>query len=127
MNNLLNRLVPKGFLWKLTMLNFFVVALAMGLTSWAVYETAGYLVDGIGSHSHSRQIQFNATLFQYLLIFTSIGLLISTVIHFYLTKKLIDPINKLIDSTKQLKRGNYPELIVHKNKDEIGNLINHYN
>src|SRR5690625_4894348 len=127
MNNLLKRFVPKGFLWRLTILNFFVVAFAMGVTSWAVYETACYLVDGISNHSTVGQKQFNATLFQYFLIFTTIGLLISALIHFYLTKRLITPINQIIASTKQLQVGQYPDPINYRNDDEIGRLITHYN
>jgi len=120
-------MTPKGFLWKLTLLNSVVIALAMGLTGWAIYETACKLVGGIGSPSATRQVQFNATLFQYFLIFTGLGVLISTVIHFYLTKKLIRPIRELVTSTKVLKEGNYPPPVQIQSSGEMEELINQYN
>lgn len=99
----------------------------MGLTGWAIYETACNLVGGIGSPSTTRQIQFNATLFQYFLIFTGLGVLISTVIHYYLTKKLIKPIRELVQSTKILKQGKYPSPVKRQSSGEMEELIDHYN
>lgn len=99
----------------------------MGLTGWAIYETACNLVGGISSHSTTSQVQFNATLFQYFLIFTSLGVLISTVIHYYLTKKLIKPIRALIQSTKTLKQGTYPPPVSIQSSGEMEELIYQYN
>lgn len=127
MRNWIKSIVPKGFLWRLTILNFIVVALAMLITGWAIYETACSLVNGIGSPSATRDVQFNATLFQYFLIFTGLGLLISSIIHFYLTKRLIHPIRELIEATKSMKRGTYPPPITLRGNDEISELITHYN
>jgi len=95
----------------------------MCLTGWAIYDTACKLVGGIAN----SPIQFNATLFHYFLIFTGLGVLISTVLHYYLTKKLMTPINQLIDSTKVLQGGSYPEPIELKSSDEIAELIKQYN
>lgn len=120
-------ITPKGILWKFTLLNSVVIALAMGLTGWAIYETACNLVGGIGSPSTTRQVQFNATLFQYFLIFTGSGVLISTVIHYYLTKKLIRPIRELVKSTKILKKGKYPPPVKLQSSGEMEELINQYN
>src|SRR5699024_5185010 len=118
---------PKGFLWKITLLNSMVIALAMGITGWAIYETACKLVDGFGGSSSLGNIQFNATLFQYFLIFTISGILLSIVLHYYLTKKLMQPIRELISSTKTLKSGHYPAPIQLKSSDEMAELIEQYN
>lgn len=99
----------------------------MGLTGRAIYETACNLVGGIGSPSPIRQAQFNATLFQYFLIFTTLGVLISTVLHFYLTRKMINPVRELIESTKVLKTGRYPEPIQLRTSGEIAELLEQYN
>lgn len=123
----MKQLIPKGFLWKLTFINSVVITLAMGLTGWAIYETACNLVGGIGSPSPIRQAQFNATLFQYFLIFTTLGVLISTVLHFYLTRKMINPVRELIESTKVLKTGRYPEPIQLRTSGEIAELLEQYN
>src|SRR5690625_3247572 len=99
----------------------------MGLTGWAIYETACNLVGGIGCPSPIRQAQFNATLFRYFLIFTTLGVLISTVLHFYLTRKMINPVRELIESTKVLKTGRYPEPIQLRTSGEIAELLEQYN
>lgn len=119
--------MPKGILWKFTLVNSLVMILAMSITGWAIYQTACNLVGGLGSSTRGGHIQFNATLFQYFLIFTSLGILISSVIHYYLTKKLINPIRNLVKSTKILQEGKYPEPIPQQSSGEMEELINRYN
>src|SRR5690625_6885342 len=74
-----------------------------------------------------RQAYFNSTLFQYLVIFSGLGILVTSIVHFYLTKKIIRPIHHLIESIKMLKHGSYPPQIKEISDDEIGELITHYN
>lgn len=119
--------IPKGFLWRLTFLNIFVIGLAITLSSWAIYNTACFLVEGMATMPVQRQKQFNATLFQYLLVFTLAGVLLSSVLHFYFTKRLVGPIKQLIEATKTLKKGSYPKEIKVTSNDEVGQLITHYN
>lgn len=119
--------MPKGFLWRLTILNTFVIAAAIALSGWAIYNTACFLVEGIGNLNETRQKSFNVTLFQYLLIFTIIGISFGSLLHYYLTKRLIKPIKQLIESMKQLKTGEYPKPIKVTSQDEIGELVQHYN
>src|SRR5699024_1779028 len=45
----------------------------------------------------------------------------------YFTKKLIDPLRKLITSTKSMKKGDYPEPLEVTSWDEIGELISNFN
>lgn len=118
---------PKGFLWKLTFLNVFVIVLTIGISSFALYNTACFLVEGMGSLGELRQQQFNATLLQYLWTFSFIGIIAGSVVHFYFTKKLIRPVRQLIDSTKQMKKGEYPKAIKVDSHDEIGELVQQYN
>ena len=119
--------IPKGFLWRLTILNVFVVATTIAVSGWAIYNTACFLVEGMGNLDIQRQGQFNATLFQYLWIFSIIGVLVGSMLHFYLTKKLIKPIRQLINSTKQMKKGEYPKPIKVVSQDEVGELVKQYN
>ena len=126
-SKILQAIVPKGFLWRLTSVNIIVVAGTIVLSGLAIYHTACFLVDGIGNFSVTRQQQFNTTLFQYVFLFAIIAVFISSIIHFYLTKKLIDPVNKLIESTKILNQGSYPERLPVSSKDEIGQLTTQYN
>lgn len=92
-----------------------------------MYHTACFLVEGFANLEQQKQSQFNTTLFQYLLLFSVVGIIIGSMIHFYLIKKLIHPIRKLIKSTKQLQKGHYPDQITTTSKDEMGELTEQYN
>ncbi|HLQ98674.1 MAG TPA: ATP-binding protein [Candidatus Dormibacteraeota bacterium] len=120
-------LFPKQFLWRLTLLNIIIVSSFIVLSSWAIYHTACFLVDGMGSMNNGSQKPFHSTLFNYLLIFSFITIVVSSLVHFYLTKKLIHPLKELIESTKSMKQGHYPKPIETTSEDEIGELIGHFN
>lgn len=122
-----NGLVPKQFLFRLTLINILVITSFVGLSSWAIYNTACVLADGLVSMSNQKQAKFEATLLQYLWIFSISTIIIGSLTHFYLTKKLIHPLRELIDSTKKMKYGKYPEPITVKPDGEIGELISHFN
>lgn len=127
MNKKIKSLLPKSFLVRLTFLNIIIISLFIVLSSWAIYNTACFLVEGMGTMNGTNQSQFNTTLFNYLLIFSFIAIIIGSIIHFYLTKKLIQPLKKLIHSTKSMKKGNYPKPIDVTSSDEIGQLISNFN
>lgn len=120
-------LVPKQFLFQLTFINIVVITAFVGLSSWAIYNTACMLADGLALMTTQKQSQFEATLYQYLWIFSISTIVIASLTHFYLTKKLFHPLRELIDSTKKMKQGKYPEPIKVKSNGEIGELINHFN
>lgn len=127
LQNRLKNFIPKQFLFRLTAINIIVIAVFVGLSSYAIYNTACMLADGLMSMSNQKQAQFEATLFQYLLIFSITLIITGSLIHFHLTKKLIQPLRELIFSTKEMKRGNYPQPIEVKSEGEIGELIEHFN
>lgn len=120
-------LFPKGFLWRLSAINILVIATAIAVSSWAVYHTACFLVEGMGNFGELRQKQFNATLFQYLWIFSVVIITFGSILHLHFVKKLIHPIHQLIESTQQMKKGKYPDPIDGTNDDEVGELVNHFN
>lgn len=119
--------LPKSLLWRLSLLNIIVIALAIAASGWAIYNTACFLVEGMGTIDDKRQRQFNQTLFQYLWVFSAVGIIAGSILHFYFTKKLMTPIRSLIDSTKQLQSGSYPKPIDVNSHDEMGELIEQYN
>lgn len=104
-----------------------MIAAAILLSGWAIYHTACFLVEGYGDFSVARQQRFNTTLFQYLVFFGGLAVIISAAVQYYFTKRLIRPINQLIASTKMLKKGTYPDAIDVRADDEIGELIQNYN
>ncbi len=119
--------MPKQFLWRLSITNMIVITAFILLSGWSIYNAACSLADGLGSMNEQKQEKFNAVLFQYLWFFSIGAIVIGSLIHFYITRKLIEPIKKLIESTKRMKTGHYPGPIDVKTKDETGQLIGHFN
>ncbi|WP_343750773.1 HAMP domain-containing sensor histidine kinase [Lentibacillus halophilus] len=120
-------LLPKGFLWRLSALNMMIIAAAILLSGLAIYETACFLADAMGNFNRPQQQRFNATLLQYLLMFALLTFITGSLLHYYLTKKLIKPINHLIEATKQLKKGAYPAPAPDTAQGEVGELVTHFN
>ncbi|WP_245183536.1 sensor histidine kinase [Lentibacillus salicampi] len=108
-------------------MNIIVVASAIILSGLAIYNTACFLVDTMGHLNDQQQSQYNATLFNYLLIFAVVTIVSGSLLHFYLTKKITKPIRSLIESAKQLKRGEYPKPVKNTAQGEVGELTDHFN
>ena len=123
----LKDLLPKGLIWRISLINILVITVTIGLSGWAVYHTACFLAGGFGNFGTLRQQQFNSTFLQYVITFGVIGLVVGSLLHFYLIKKLLKPVRELIISTKQLKEGTFPERIRFYSDDEVGQLVEQYN
>ena len=123
----LAHLIPIGFLWRLTFLNILVIVAVTAISGWTIYSTACFLAAEVGDWDALRQQRFNDTLLNYLWILMIMVAFIGSALHFYFIKRFIKPIRSLIQSTKDLKLGHYPEPVpVYKN-DEIGQLALQYN
>ena len=118
---------PKKILWRLTIPNMVVISIFIALSSIATYNTACYLADDIGTVQLENQVIFDTTLFQYILIFSISAIVASSLVHFYVTKKLINPLQELINSTIRMKKGDYPTPLSSSSTDEIGQLTTHFN
>lgn len=119
--------LPKRFLFQLTCINIIVIVAFVMLSSWAIYNTACMLADGLLSMTVQKQNQFKATLFQYLWIFSISAVILGSLVHFYLMKKIMQPLKKLIQFTKEMKQGQYPHPVYVKEDGEIGELAAHFN
>lgn len=64
---------------------------------------------------------------QYLWIFIIIFFILGSMIQFYFTRRLIQPLKLLINSMKSLKKGNAIEPILVKSDGEMDKLIHHFN
>lgn len=117
---------PQQIIWRLTLLNTIAFAAVVILTSLTIYNAACALVSGMESDVQ-RQNQFDAALLQFLWVSTAATIIIGSLIHFYLTKKLMRPLKELIESTKAMKDGRYPETIEVRTEGEMGELIGHFN
>jgi len=120
-------LLPKRFLWKLTIVHILVIGAAIGISSWAIYSSACVLVEGIGTVDGERQGQFNQSLLQYFLIISTVTMIGGSFIHHYVTKKMLDPMEQLVEATKQMQQGIYPSTISYEQDNEMGELIHQYN
>lgn len=109
------------------MLNIIIFFAGLLFSGWAIYRTACFLVAGVGSLDSLNQQQFNATLLNYLWLFLIAAAITGSLFHFYLTKKLIAPIRKLTQATKELQAGKFTESIEVNRKDEVGQLAVQYN
>ncbi len=126
-NNLYKKIIPSGFLWRITVLNILVIVSATAISGWALYNTACFLAAGVGNLDVHRQQQFNSVLRNYLWIFMITVAFLGSFLHYYFMKRLTKPIRSLIESTQQLRHGHYPELVKVYKQDEIGQLVTEYN
>lgn len=126
MNKFIKLLWPKQILWRLTLLNTVAFTAMIILSSFTIYNAACSLVSGM-EPDVQRQNQFNAALLQYLWMFSVAAIVVGNLFHFYFTKKLMGPLKELIESTKVMKDGRYPETIETRSEGEIGKLIGHFN
>ncbi len=127
MRNRIKNILPRNFLVRLTIVNVAFISLFTFITGTAIYHTACFLVEGINTVQTTAQQNFKQTLFQYLWLFSFITVLVGSIVHYFATKQLIDPVRQMIHSTQQLKKGKY--LKVHKkgSRDEMGQLVSHFN
>lgn len=105
----------------------FVIAVAIGISSWAIYSSACVLVEGIGTVDGKRQGQFNQSLLQYFIIISTVTMIGGSFIHHYVTKKMLDPMQQLIEATKKMQQGIFPATIPYDQDNEMGELIHQYN
>ncbi|WP_233201627.1 MULTISPECIES: cell wall metabolism sensor histidine kinase WalK [unclassified Sporosarcina] len=108
-------------------MNILVVVTVTTLSGWAIYSTACLLAAEVGDLDTPQQQRFNSTLLSYLSILIIMATFIGSVLHFYLIRRIINPIRSLIQSTKELKQGHYPEPVQVYKSDEIGQLALQYN
>ncbi|WP_130860288.1 HAMP domain-containing sensor histidine kinase [Gracilibacillus phocaeensis] len=126
-NSWKRNIFPSSFLFRLTFINIIVIVAFVTFSSWAIYHTACTLADGLLAMTDHRQHQFRTTLFQYLCIFSISTILFGSLIHFYLTNKVTQPLKELIQSTQKMKQGQYPPPIDVKTNGEIATLSNNMN
>lgn len=127
LHKIIKRVIPQDFLWKLSTLNIIIVTSAILLSGLAIYNTACMLMLAMGNLNNMQQEHFNSLLFNYLLIFSSITIITGSFLHYYLTRKIVRPVQELINSTKQIQNGEYPKPIDTVVAGEIGVLTEQFN
>jgi len=67
--------------------------------------------------------QFKNSVIYTLIIFLIVIIVINTLITFFLSKQIVNPLTRLIEATEQIKKGNYDFTLETHSKDEIGVLF----
>lgn len=109
------------------LINFISMAIVIWLTGVSVKDFACILVGQFDVIGSEKQNFFNDTMHFYLLRVSALAVIISFLLYYYLTKKVVIPLQKLVHSTKALKDGRYPQLLTIKSSDEVGELTKNFN
>lgn len=118
-------LLPKKFLWRLTIANSFIIVAFVLLAGWSIYETACKIFDEMVVNRETGI--FKMLLLQYLWIFAGVIIVLAIAIQYYFTRKLMKPLTILIESMKYLKEGRKVQNIQFQTDGEMEELIYHFN
>jgi two-component system sensor histidine kinase BaeS len=113
--------------WKLIGVNILVILVVIWFAGVSVKDFACLLVSKYQLVGDEKNYFFNRTMHFYLIRASLLAIIVATVIHLVFIKKILAPLNKLTQSTRQLKEGVYPEPLEVSSKDEIGELAKHFN
>lgn len=126
MKQLLNKFRSRIFL-KLMVINLLVIGIVIWLAGVSVYDFACLLVNQLHMVGEEKSRFFNQTMEFYLIRASLIAVIVAGMIHYYLTRKVVSPLQSLVHSTKKLSTGHYPDLLKVKSRDEIGELTENFN
>lgn len=126
MKQLLNKFRSRIFL-KLMVINLLVIGIVIWFAGVSVYDFACLLVNQLHMVGEEKSRFFNQTMEFYLIRASLIAVIVAGMIHYYLTRKVVSPLQSLVHSTKKLSTGHYPDLLKVKSRDEIGELTENFN
>lgn len=108
-------------------INGIVIGIVIWLVGVSVKDFACFLVGQYDFIGQEKQDIFNSTMHYYLLRASLIAVLVAALIYYFLMRKLLVPLQKLMKSTRLMTEGKYPEPIQVNAEDEIGQLSRHFN
>lgn len=108
-------------------INLLVIGIVIWLAGVSVYDFACLLVNQLHMVGEEKSRFFNQTMEFYLIRASLIAVIVAGMIHYYLTRKVVSPLQSLVHSTKKLSTGHYPDLLKVKSRDEIGELTENFN
>ncbi|RUT44686.1 HAMP domain-containing protein [Paenibacillus anaericanus] len=113
--------------WKLVAVNALVMLIVIWLAGVSVKDFACVLVEKYQLVGDAKTDFFQRTMQFYLIRASLLAVVVATLIHFFFIKKILSPLKKLTESTRQLIEGSYPEPIEVNSEDEIGELTKRFN
>ncbi|MGG1660792.1 sensor histidine kinase [Brevibacillus sp. NRS-1366] len=113
--------------WKLIGVNIVVILVVIWLAGVSVKDFACVLVEKYRFVGEEKNLLFNQTMQFYLMRASLLAIVVAALIHYVCIKKMLVPLRRLAQSTRQLMEGTYPEMIAVTSHDEIGQLTKHFN
>ncbi|WP_161631197.1 sensor histidine kinase [Paenibacillus pinihumi] len=113
--------------WKLIGLNVLVMLIVIWLAGVSVKDFACLLVANYQLAGDEKNYFFDRTMNFYLIRASLLAIAVAAIIHFVFIKKILSPLKKLTQSTRQLTSGSYPKPVDISSTDEIGELARHFN
>ncbi|WP_258278799.1 cell wall metabolism sensor histidine kinase WalK [Paenibacillus sp. SC116] len=122
-----NNPIRINVMWKLIVINVAVIGIAIWLAGVSVKDYACLLFANYPSVSPEDSVAFTQTMQTFLIKASLLAVVIAGVFHFYFVKKLLHPLKKLSDATRQMAQGEMPEPLSVHVRDEIGQLTVDFN
>jgi len=117
----------KNLSWKLMLLNGFVTVVVILLAGVSVKDFACVTVGQFDMIGEEASKEFNEKMQWYLIRASVFAAIAAALVHYIFIRKLLTPLRKLKESTFLLAKGEYPETILLKSEDEIGQLTSSFN
>lgn len=114
-------------MWRLVFLNALVIGIVIWLTGVSVKDFACYLVNQNRLVGEENAGLFNSTMEVYLLQASIITVAVAAVIHYFFARRLVQPLQSLAFSARQMTEGRYPPPIPVSSRDEVGQLTLDFN
>ncbi|WP_143083225.1 sensor histidine kinase [Alteribacillus iranensis] len=112
---------------RLTIGNIVIISLMIGLSGFTVYQFACQLVGNLNGVNQVQQQTFNETFLYFVLAVLLISVLSGSVFYYLLLKKVLSPIQQLADSTEDLIKGDFPDIEMTHQENEINRLTRNFN
>ncbi|MFD1019231.1 sensor histidine kinase [Thalassobacillus hwangdonensis] len=112
---------------RLTIINIMLLAVFILFSGLTIYNAACMLADDIGNMEAANEFSFRSTLLDYFWVISVLTVLVGSLIYMQVIRRGLKPIRELVHSMERLKSGEYPEILKNNSKDEVGQLVSHFN
>lgn len=119
--------VKISILWKLIIINGIVIAIAISLAGVSVKDYACLLFAHYPAVSQEESALFAQTMQGFLVKASIWAVLLAGIVHYFFVRRLLRPLNKLGECTRQMAKGQSPEPLPIQYQDEIGQLTADFN
>ena len=123
--------MKKRIIWKLLGINILIIGFAIIIVWLAIdYLAADYLARLMEKYQVSptdTHQMFTDAVHRYLIWATLASIALAVLLHFVLVKRVLGPLQKMIDITRKIAAGDYSARVPIKSQDEVGQLAGAFN